>query len=94
MNLNSKVKELISGEFIGSSVKVHGKPIEGKVIDETKNTLIVETAYKKRKVLIKKNNVFDFIINNDIIRIDGKFLVARPEDRIKIKLSQINKRFK
>lgn len=80
-----KLKDLIRGELIGLEVRVLGKPIEGRIIDETKNLIIVESPDKKRKKLIKQNNIFEFKVNNEYIRVDGKILAVRPEDRIKLK---------
>lgn len=81
-----KLKDLIRGELIGLDVMVLGKPIKGMVIDESKNLLVIETSDKKRKKIIKQNNVFEFFVNGKAIKIDGKLLAVRPEDRIKIKV--------
>ena len=69
-------------EFIGKEAEINyaGKVFTGKIIDETKNTLSLETNKKIVKI-IKKNakiKIQDKIIN-------GKKIVKRPEDRIKIK---------
>ncbi len=69
---------LLNHELIGLNVKVLGTGIEGRIIDETKNMLIIEHNHKKKKI-IKNNNEFEF----DGIKIDGKSLVGRPEERIK-----------
>ena len=72
-------------ELIGSTVNVVEAKnsaligIEGKVIDETKYTLVVLTEERKRKVLMKNQVIIKWkgkIIN-------GKNLVGRPEDRLK-----------
>ena len=76
--------DLIRGELIGLNLRVIGKEIQGRIIDETKNLFIIETSDKKRKKLIKKNNVFEFLVENEIIRVDGKVLAVRPEERIRI----------
>jgi ribonuclease P protein subunit POP4 len=70
--------ELLKGELIGLSTKVLGTNIEGKIIDETKNMFIVEHEGKEKKI-IKNSNEFEF----DGIKIDGKLLIGRPEERIK-----------
>lgn len=69
-------------EFIGKEAEITyaGKVFKGKIIDETKNTLSIETN-KKIVMIIKKNakiKIQDKMIN-------GKKIVKRPEDRIKIK---------
>ncbi len=84
-----KEKDIVRDELIGLKMKVAGsknryaKGIEGKVIDETRNTLVVLTNDGSRKTLLKDQGVFQFSINNKIIEVDGKLLVGRPEDRIK-----------
>lgn len=70
--------------MIGESVEVvrstnrYYLGIKGKVIDETQNMLIVETAEGVKR-LIKKNVVLK--VGERLI--DGKSLVSRLEDRIK-----------
>jgi ribonuclease P protein subunit POP4 len=53
--------------------------IEGKVIDDTRNTVIIETKEGKRSRLIKKQHTF--MLNDKVVQ--GKNLVGRPEERIK-----------
>ena len=53
--------------------------IKGKIIDETKNMLILDN----QKKLIKSQSTFRVKIRNNIYEIDGKILQNRPEDRIK-----------
>jgi len=84
-------KNLIKHELIGLKVKVTDSKnkyqvgIEGKVIDETKNTLIIETK-KGLKRLPKDQCVFSFYLpSGERVRVNGKVLVARPEDRVKKK---------
>ena len=78
-----KFLDLIRGELIGLNVKVIGKEIQGRIIDETKNLFVIETIDKKRKKLIKKNNIFEFLVHDNDIKVDGKILAMRPEDRIR-----------
>ena len=76
------LKKARKQEIIGINVKVTKLGIEGKVIDETKNMVIIETKKGIKKV-IKMNNKFGLKIGNKIVNIDGKMLNMRPEDRIK-----------
>jgi ribonuclease P protein subunit POP4 len=71
-------KSLLKGELIGLNVKVLGANVEGMIIDETKNMFTIEHKGKKKRI-IKGNNEFAF----GKIRIDGKLLIGRPEERIK-----------
>jgi RNase P/RNase MRP subunit p29 len=51
---------------------------EGIIIDETKNTVDLETSNGIKK-LIKKNAIFK--ISGQ--KLNGKYITKRPEDRIK-----------
>ena len=83
---NVALKDVIKGELIGCIARVPDKNIEGRVIDESKNMIVIETADNQRKKLIKQCNVFEFVVNEQAVRVDGKFLLTRPEDRIRIKV--------
>ena len=67
--------------------------ISGKVIDETKNTFLIEKKCQNRveeKLIIKNVSIFHFKLpNGNWVEIDGKILVSRPEDRIKKKFKKI-----
>jgi ribonuclease P protein subunit POP4 len=81
-------KTLSRDEFIGLKVKIlectdptwNGK--SGLVLDETKNTFLIEIKNKK-KMIAKKTAKFEFTINGEKISITGEKIVFRPEDRIK-----------
>ena len=83
---------LVRHELCGLAVKIEKstdptqKGITGKVIDETYNTLKIETKDGKEKSAIKENCVFVFTLSDKTkVQVDGKLLVSRPEDRIKKK---------
>ncbi len=81
-------KTLSRDEFIGLRVKILectdptwiGQ--NGLIIDETKNTFLIEIKNKK-KIIAKKTAKFEFTINGEKISITGEKIVFRPEDRIK-----------
>ena len=83
-------KNLVRHELIGLGVEVadsenpSNKGMKGIVMDETRNTLVIETG-KGEKTLIKEQCIFIFKLPEGKVRVDGKILVARPEDRIKKK---------
>lgn len=81
--------KILRGELIGKSIKaVHlreKREIEGKVIDETKNTLVFKTK-KGRKRLVKTSYAFEFPYGKKRIRIEGRYFNKRPEDRVKTRL--------
>jgi ribonuclease P protein subunit POP4 len=77
-------KNLKNHELIGLKVRViessdpGKKDIGGKIIDETKNTIVLENG----KILPKKECVFEFDIGKKVL-IDGKKIMKRPVDRLK-----------
>lgn len=82
---------LVRHELIGLKVKVAKstnptqKNISGIVVDESHNTLTVETSKKEKKV-IKQSSAFVFTLPNGVkVEVDGNVIVGRPEDRIKKK---------
>lgn len=56
--------------------------IEGTIIDETKNTVEIETTAGRKK-LIKKN--ITLALTDQHVAVSGELLVGRPEERIKKK---------
>ncbi len=56
--------------------------LKGKIIDETRNMLTLDTK-KGIKKLIKSQVKLKMKFKNKNIEIDGRLLVNRPEDRIK-----------
>ena len=56
--------------------------IQGEVVDETKQSFIIQTKNGEKRVL-KKGTSFKLKVNNQALIIKGDILVARPEDRIK-----------
>lgn len=79
---------ILADELIGLQVRVAKsrdpgrEGLEGRVVDETRNTIVVETP-KGEKTLPKAECTFAFHYEGKWTRVDGRLLVARPEDRIK-----------
>ena len=78
--------------FIGLSAKVvkSSNPnyvgIEGNVVNETRNNLVI-THESKNKTIVKKIAIFNFTLSDGtVVEINGKAIVGRPEDRIKKRL--------
>ena len=83
-------KNLIYHELIGLNVEIIDSSaesligIKGKVIDETKKTLMIETSDKNEKLVAKDVSIFQFEVpDGTYLEVDGKILLSRPEDRIK-----------
>ena len=81
--------DILQQEFIGLSAKVVRSPnssllgISGRVINETRNTLVIQ--HKNRARTVAKNvAVLHFVMpDGTIVEITGKVIVGRPEDRVK-----------
>lgn len=56
--------------------------IKGKIIDETRNTIKV-IHENQEKILLKEQLTFITKIDDKKIKINGKILVGKPEERIK-----------
>ncbi|MFH1506417.1 MAG: ribonuclease P protein subunit [archaeon] len=73
-------------EYIGAAIQITDSKnkqligIQGKVLDETKNTFIIQTK-DNEKTILKKDTVFSI----DGKTIDGSKILKRPEDRVKLK---------
>ena len=84
MNKNNIVKdELIGRQVI---IKECTDPswinMSGTVIDETKNTFLIETENQQKRIA-KITATFEFEYNGKKIIVEGSRLMYRPEDRIK-----------
>ena len=81
-------EEILADELIGLYVEVaestdKGKVgIKGRVVDETMKTLRIKTD-RGIKTVPKAECIFVFEYGGKKIKVDGRLLVARPEDRIK-----------
>jgi ribonuclease P protein subunit POP4 len=85
-------KNIIRHELIGLEVEVVESTnkfqvgIKGMVVDETKKLLIIETKKGVKKIQ-KDGAVFMFKLPSGVkVKVDGKRILARPEDRIKLKV--------
>jgi ribonuclease P protein subunit POP4 len=76
-----------SAEFIGTKIKVLRSDnkslerLEGKIIDETRNTFRIMNDQNQEKTLLKNGVVF--LIDGK--KIQGNEIMRRPEERIKLK---------
>jgi len=86
------VKNLIRHELIGLDVAVDectnktNIGTKGNVINETKKMLVIRSKKGDKKIQ-KKNSTFIFTLpNGKKVKVDGKIIDIRPEDRIKSKV--------
>ncbi len=82
-------KNLIYNELLGLNLSIHKSTsssmigLAGKVVDETRNMLLIEAADGEKK-LPKSSSTFIFALSSgENVMVDGRLLVSRPEDRIK-----------
>ena len=88
MNITSS--NLVQHELIGLKITVSDssnpsvRGLEGKVIDESRNMLVIENTQRGEKKIPKAGNRFIFELNRGVhVRVKGDRLISRPEDRIK-----------
>ena len=79
---------LPSHELIGLKVRVvksvdaKKTGIVGEIINETKNVLEIKSKGNIKKIP-KKEVVLEFEIGKEKVKIDGKMLMEKPENRVK-----------
>ena len=85
-----KIKDLPQEELIGLIMEVEESSnrdmegLRGRIVDETRNTFVIETEQGEEKRIPKSGNMFIFVLEDGTrARIRGDKLLARPEDRIK-----------
>lgn len=82
-------ENIISHELIGLDVRVFRSTekgregMGGKVVDETKNVLVVERDGGEKRIP-KSECKFEFAIGDEKVVVDGKKIAYRPEQRVKI----------
>ena len=57
--------------------------LKGKIVDETMKTIVIDD-----KRIPKQNTIFRVELGNKKVEIDGSYMIARPEDRIKKKFKK------
>jgi ribonuclease P protein subunit POP4 len=81
-------KNLRKGELIGRNIEITGSKnkstsgLEGKIINETKNTITIKTK-KGKKTIIKSQITFK--MKNNGSTIIGEEISVSPEERIKLR---------
>ncbi|MBU1121059.1 ribonuclease P protein subunit [Candidatus Micrarchaeota archaeon] len=83
-------ENIIAHELNGLKVKAikscdkNKEGMRGKVIKETKNTLVIEEKEGEEKILPKKEADLEFLVGGKKISVEGRNLVGKPEERIKL----------
>ena len=60
--------------------------IRGKVIDETMKTLVIRGMGTHK--IAKQDATFKFLLDGVAVKVEGKALMGRPEDRVKKKIKR------
>jgi len=82
-------QECLGAEFIGKAITIIDAKnksligLSGRIIDETKNTFSIKTKDNKVKKVVKNQIVIKTTIKGKLLKIDGKLLQKRPEERTK-----------
>jgi ribonuclease P protein subunit POP4 len=86
---------LIFHELIGLVTEIIGSTnpklnnIKGRVVDESRNMLVIETEDMEEKMVPKQGTTFLFHLpshsadQDQRVKIDGKLLLSQPENRVK-----------
>lgn len=81
-------KNLIHHELIGLPVEIVASTnqdqvgLKGKVVDETRNMLMIEKEGHQIKRTAKDGVTFVFALSEAKVKVNGRLLLARPENRI------------
>jgi len=79
-------EKTFSDELIGKEIKIINSKdknflgLEGRIVDETKNTILIETKTGTKTVL---KSAVDFEIKGSGQKIKGVTIKKRPEERLK-----------
>jgi ribonuclease P protein subunit POP4 len=83
-------RNVLRHELIGLDVLVSGaknagqKGLSGRIIDETRNLLVIETP-KGIRCVAKMHGIFRVSLpSSELVEIDGSVLVLAPEKRINL----------
>ncbi len=85
--MSQRATNIINHELIGLEVEVlkdsnsYNEGVKGVISDETMNTLVIENTIVKR--IAKKDAVFKFLLHDKAVKVEGKVLLGRPENRVK-----------
>lgn len=82
------LRHITRSELIGKDVEVvkaknkNSDNMKGRIIDETRNMIMIQTESGIKKVIKDQAN-FRIRSEENLVEIEGKKLVNRPEDRLK-----------
>jgi len=87
-------KNVLRHEFIGLECEVVDSRnksqigIRGKIVDETRNTFLLETARGLKRIEKEGRTFRLWLEDGSVVDVNGSYLVSRPEDRIKKRIKK------
>ena len=93
MNLNPE--NLARHELIGLEVRVVTSSnssqigLSGQVVDETRNTFLLETKAKVLRFAKKNTNLIFTLPDEQNVRVYGSILISQPENRISKRMQRM-----
>ncbi len=93
MNLNPE--SLARHELIGLDVLVESSSEPGivglraQVVDETRNTFLLETLRKVVRIPKKNTSLIFLLPNGQKVRVAGSILISQPENRISKRMQRM-----
>lgn len=93
MNLNPE--SLARHELIGLDVLVESSSEPGivglraQVVDETRNTFLLETVRKVVRIPKKNTSLIFLLPNGQKVRVAGSILISQPENRISKRMQRM-----
>jgi len=87
-------ENLARHELVGLDVEVEKSPqagltsISGRVIDETRNTLLIETKLGEKRVPKSYTSFIFTLPNGSRVKVSGSILISQPENRIQKRMQR------
>jgi len=91
--MKKTAKKIVGGIWIGKNIKAKQETnpkhpeIKGNIVDETKNTFLLQTA-RGLKRIIKKTMNFEIEHDKKKLEVKGSLLQGRVEDRMTKKVNK------
>ena len=86
--MNLTPESLARHELIGLEVNVEASSnpgqtgLSGQVVDETRNTFLLETERKVVRIPKRNTSLIFLLPNGQKVRVAGSILISQPENRI------------
>ena len=85
-------RDLLRQEFIGLNARIVSpgirKLVKGKIVDETRNMIHLETAGRVLEIS-KKGSIIAFSLSDGEVEVMGDWILCSPADRIKKKIGRL-----